>query len=183
MELNKEFKKFSEIIDSIIETEFYADRFFISDKDVQTRVEKLKFICLKQNLCDVNELENLPNLDEEDLLKFCSELKENVKKEFLDKTSTITDNVNKIELNKSFNKFYEVYENIILTETCLFVFRNFPDHWELYFNRLKFICLKQNLCEVDELENLSIENRERSLKFCSELKESIIYEFREKISN
>ena len=83
VELNKEFIKFREITDQIIKTEFCLNTFSFKSDNTLTALEKLKFKCLKFELCDLDELENFSNFDEPAALKFCDELKQNINQEFI----------------------------------------------------------------------------------------------------
>lgn len=96
----------------------------------------------------------------------------------------LDDKMNEIELNKLFKNFYEIYEQIILTETAIEHFGgSFPEEWKLSLNRLKFNCLKFNLCEADDLENISDEDAVQVSEFCDDIKEKICYDFIGKISD
>lgn len=178
LELNKEFEKYTEIIYSTVETEFRIKTDDFLDY-ILTAIENLKFICLKYDLCYVDELENLNNLENEEILNFCADLKNNTKKEFLDNIFNNYENINKVELNKNFNDFNEVYEATILTKITLWHFG--PN--ELYINKLKFICLKYELYDANELEIINIRNLDKAAEFISELQENIVNDLKEKILN
>lgn len=84
IELNKEFFKFKEIFELIIETEYNLDTFDVNSTYVLNSLEKLKFACLKYGIFNYDELENLSNLDQNQLVMFCDELKNKNKTLFAD---------------------------------------------------------------------------------------------------
>ena len=174
IELNKEFEKFKEILDSIITVEYGLDHFMVTMDSVIYPLEKLKFICLKNQLLEVDEIENLSNLNKEELYKFCDELKKMIKNDFLGK---LKDEGLEIKFNSE-EKFFDIYDYIMRTNVALNTFSD--RYFELVIfqvDKLKFTCLKYQLLEIDEIENLDHLNKEELYKFCDELEDDITNEF------
>lgn len=85
IELDKVFDKFEELMGLIVGVEYNIETFGRDSDCVLNPLEKLKIGCLKYNLCDIDELENLSNLDCDQTLKFCDELKTNIRDELNEK--------------------------------------------------------------------------------------------------
>lgn len=85
------------------------------------------------------------------------------------------DSMNEIEFNKNFENFCEVFELIAFLEASLNIWESEINayEWELHADRLKFCCLKFNLFEADELENIDITNWGQLKNFCEDLKTNI----------
>ena len=81
--------------------------------------------------------------------------------------------MNELELSKRFEKFCEIYESISLLESSIKLYEYYESAWEFPANKLKVICLKYKLFEIDELENIDITDKNQLLKFSEELKNSI----------
>lgn len=89
--------------------------------------------------------------------------------------------MNEIELKKELNKFQEMMDLIIFSEFCL----DYGQYTKLksVIEQIKFACIKFDLLEFDEIENLSDLEREEYLEFTENLKNQIKNQFFESITN
>ena len=138
----QDFEKFKDITDSIIELEFMLRRWGRSISYTKSAIEKLKFVCLKYDLYEVSKIDNLSNLKEYLLIKFCEELESKTKEEFINLYYS-SDKTKKNEFNV-FYEGYEIVEKIIILADIENKFGRLSE-MQQYINNFKYYCLKYNV--------------------------------------
>ena len=83
IELKKEIEKLFEIKKIIDRLELFLELSYQETAYCGQELERLKFACLKYNLLEMDEIENLTNLDKEQLAKFCIGLKSKITEDFI----------------------------------------------------------------------------------------------------
>lgn len=82
IELQKELNKFQEMMDLIILSEFCLD--YGQYTKLKSAIEQIKFACIKYDLLEFDEIENLSDLESKDYLEFTENLKTQIKNQFFE---------------------------------------------------------------------------------------------------